>query len=223
MNSRREDVMKRKREERRKRRRLKFRTLFMLSLTLIFNTYAWFLYVTTVSTNMQVHVDAWSVNFAVDGNVVEKEFLYEIEHAYPGMEDINKTITINNSGEKKADLTYKISKVRIINDVYVVEDELTAEEQSALDGTEIKVTSEELIDMLENDFPFKIIIESSSNELEVNGEATVSVSFTWAYDNNNDELDTQYGVDSYKYYQENDGDSAIEATIKIKAQQHNGN
>ena len=50
----------------------------MLSLTLIFNTYAWFLYVTTVSTNMQVHVDAWSVNFEVDSNIVEKEFLLSL-------------------------------------------------------------------------------------------------------------------------------------------------
>lgn len=75
--------MKRKREERRKRRRLKLRTLFMLSLTLIFNTYAWFLYVTTVSTNMTVHVDAWSVNFEVDNQVIEREFLLEVEQAYP--------------------------------------------------------------------------------------------------------------------------------------------
>ena len=68
--------MKRKREERRRRRRLKLRTLFMLSLTLIFNTYAWFLYVTTVSTNMQVHVDAWSVNFEVDDQIIDEEFLF---------------------------------------------------------------------------------------------------------------------------------------------------
>ena len=114
--------MKRKREERRRRRRLKLQTLFMLSLTLIFNTYAWFLYITTVSTNMTVHVDAWSVNFEVDNQVIEKEFVFAIDHAYPGMEEVEKNVTIKNSGEKKAKLTYKISRARILDKEYIVEE-----------------------------------------------------------------------------------------------------
>ncbi len=213
--------MKRKREERRKRRRLKLRTLFMLSLTLIFNTYAWFLYVTTVSTNMQVHVDAWSVNFEVDSNIVEKEFLFEIDQAYPGMTDVNKTVTINNSGEKIATLSYKVSMARILNKVYIVEDELTTEEKANLTGTEIKVTSDEMIRMLNEDFPFKITVTCSSGELDIGAVASVGMQFTWAYDSGNDELDTQYGVDSYKYYQDNAGQPAVQAKIKITAQQKN--
>lgn len=212
--------MKRKREERRRRRRLTLRTIFMLSLTLIFNTYAWFLYITTVSTNMQVHVDAWSVNFQVDGATIEKEFLLEIEHAYPGMQDIEKTVTINNSGEKIADLSYTIASVRIIDEIYVVESELTEEEKATLTGTEIKITTEEMTRMLQEDFPFKISVSCSSTQLDLNAEATVSMAFTWAYESGNDTLDTQYGVDSYKYYQDNAGKPAIEAKIKIKAQQH---
>ena len=146
--------MKRKREERRKRRRLKLHTLFMLSLTLIFNTYAWFLYVTTVSTNITVHVDAWSVNFEVDNQVIEQDFLFDIEHAYPGMEDISKTVKIKNTGEKDAELKYKVVTVRILDDVYVVEEELTTEEKAALTGTEKKLTQDEMISMLIEDFPF---------------------------------------------------------------------
>lgn len=211
--------MKRKREERRKRRRLTLRTIFMLSLTLIFNTYAWFLYVTTVSTNMQVHVDAWSVNFEVDGNIIEREFLFEVDHAYPGMSDIEKTVTVSNSGEKDATLSYNIFYIRILNDIYVVEEELTTEEKASLIGTETKVTSAEMIRMLREDFPFKIEATSSSNQLAINGNATVSMKFTWAYESGDDALDTKYGVDSYKYYEQNAGQPAIQAKIKIKAQQ----
>lgn len=211
--------MKRKREERRRRRRLTLRTIFMLSLTLIFNTYAWFLYVTTVSTNMTVHVDAWSVNFEVDDKVIEREFLFEVEQAYPGMTDVSKTVTVSNSGEKIADLTYKISYARILDKIYVVEEELTTEEKAALTGSETKVTSEEIVRMLNEDFPFKINATCSSDQLAINGSATVGMSFTWAYDSGNDELDTQYGVDSYKYYQNNAGESAIQVKIKIQAQQ----
>lgn len=212
--------MKRKREERRRRRRLTFRTIFMLSLTLIFNTYAWFLYITTVSTNMTVHVDAWSVNFEVDNQTVEKELLFEVDQAYPGMTDVERTVRISNSGEKIADLSYKISYVRILDDVYVVEEELTTEEKAALTGSETKITTDEMNRMLSEDFPFKINVVCSSDQLDINGSATVSMSFTWAYDSGNDELDTKYGVDSYKYYEDNSGEPAIQAKIKIKAQQH---
>lgn len=213
--------MKRKREERRKRRRLKLQTLFMLSLTLIFNTYAWFLYVTTVSTNMTVHVDAWSVNFEVDNQIVEKEFVLAVDHAYPGMDEVEKSVTIKNSGEKKAELTYTISRARILNQEYVVEDELTADEIAALTGAEIKVTSDELKRMISEDFPFKITITNSSDILDINQEANVTMKFAWEYDTGDDALDTQYGVESYEYYQNNPGKSAIEVRIKIVAQQHN--
>lgn len=211
--------MKRKREERRRRRRLTLRTIFMLSLTLIFNTYAWFLYVTTVSTNMQVHVDAWSVNFEVDGNIIEKEFLFEVDHAYPGMSDIERTVTVSNSGEKDATLSYNIFYIRILNDIYVVEEELTTEEKAELTGNETKVTSDEMIRMLKEDFPFKIEATCSLNQLVANGNATVSMKFNWAYESGDDALDTKYGVDSYKYYEQNAGQPAIQAKIKIKAQQ----
>lgn len=211
--------MKRKREERRRRRRLTVRTIFMLSLTLIFNTYAWFLYITTVSTNMQVHVDAWGVNFEVDGTVIEKDFILAVDHAYPGMEGINKTVTITNNGEKVAEITYKIASLRVLDKTYVVESELTSEEKAALTGSETKITEEEMTRMLEEDFPFQISVVSSSNELDINEEATVTMSFTWAYESGDDELDTQYGVDSYKYYEDNEGEPAIQAKIKLKAQQ----
>ncbi len=214
--------MKIKREERRKRRRLKLKTLFLLSLTLIFNTYAWFLYVTTVSTNMTVHVDAWSVNFEVGDEVIEDDFVFEIDHAYPGMDDIEKTVTVNNSGEKDATLSYVITTVRIFDDVYIVKDELSQEEKDQLTGNEIEKTAEELKKMLEEDFPFKITVSINSNDLTMNGgEATINVKFTWEYESGDDELDTKYGVDSFKYYQENTGKPAIEVKIKLRAEQKN--
>lgn len=212
--------MKRKREERRKRRRLKLHTLFMLSLTLIFNTFAWFLYVTTVSTNMTVHVDAWSVNFEVDNHIVEKEFIFPIDEAYPGMEDVEKTVKINNQGEKQADLSYTIPIVRILDKTYIVEDELTTAEKATLTGNEIKITEDEMIKMLNEDNPFKIVAICSSDVLDLNGEANVKISFSWKYEAGNDENDTKFGIDSYKYYKDNEGKSAIEVKIKIVAKQH---
>lgn len=212
--------MRRKREERRRLRRLKIRTLFMLSFTLIFNAYAWFLYVSTVSTNMTVHVEAWSVDFTVDNEAVEKELLFDVEEAYPGMQDVNKTVSITNSGEKLADIKYKISRISIFDTEYIVEKELTSEEKEQLTGNETKVTEEELVAMLANDFPFKLIITSTKDELDTGQMASVTINFSWDYEGGDDSLDTKYGVDSYNYYQENDGKAPITAKIKISVQQH---
>lgn len=212
--------MRKKREERRRLRRLKIRTIFMLSFTLIFNAYAWFLYITTVSTNMTVHVEAWSVNFSVDNEAVERELLFDVEHAYPGMDEVKKTIAITNSGEKSADVNYKIASITILDKQYVVEEELTSEEKDMLTGQETKLTQEEMVRMLANDFPFKLIVTSTKDQLDIGQNASVSISFSWEFEGGDDSLDTKYGVDSYKYYQENNGEAPIKAKIKINVQQH---
>ena len=138
------------------------------------------------------------------------------------MDDVEKTVTVNNSGEKDATLSYVITTARIFDDIYVVEDELSTDEKNNLTGTETKMTAEELAQMLLEDFPFEITVNVSSTDLAMNGgEATINVKFTWAYESGDDELDTQYGVDSYKYYQDNTGKSAIEIKIKLKAEQKN--
>lgn len=211
----------RRRQERRRIRRLKIRTLFMLSLTLIFNAYAWFLYVTSVSSNMIVHVESWSINFSVDDEAVEKEILFDIESAYPGMDTINRTVEVSNNGKKAAEVRYIVTKARILDEVYIVPDQLDQEDIDQLRGGETKVTKDEMIRMLEQDFPFKINLSCSSYSLETGQSASVSLEFEWPYGNDSDEIsskdeeDTKYGVGSYEYYEEN-GENKPAMQIKVK-------
>ena len=114
------------RKQKRIKNRVTLRTLFLLSITLIFNTYAWFLYLTTVSSNITAHVEAWHVQFKVDDEIVEREFPVQIEHAFPGMTNQQKTITVINDGEKDADISFAIKSVRIFDDVYVASDLIEA-------------------------------------------------------------------------------------------------
>ena len=211
--------MRRKREERRRLRKLKVKTVFMLSITLIFNAYAWFLYITTVSMNTTVHVEAWNVNFESDNQDVERELLFDIEEAYPGMDDVIKTISISNSGEKIAEIKHSIVSMTIFGKTYVVEEQLLDEEKALLTGTETKMTQEEITNMLLNDFPFKIMVESQKDELNIQETSDVTVKFSWAYDNGDDNLDTQYGVESYQYYKEHENEEPIKVKIKISVQQ----
>ena len=61
-----------KRKQRRIKNRVTIRTLFLLIITLIFNTYAWFTYFNTISANMTAHVDKWHIQFKIDDEVVER-------------------------------------------------------------------------------------------------------------------------------------------------------
>ena len=211
----------RRRQEKRRLRRLKMRTLFMLSLTLIFNAYAWFLYITSVSSNMTVHVESWSINFSVEDEAVEKEILFDINSAYPGMETINRTVNVSNDGKKAAEVKYIVTKVRVLDTVYVVPDQLDQTDIDQLTGREIEKTKDEMIDMLENDFPFKVNLSCSSYSLETGDSASVSLEFEWPFGTDSDvisqkdEDDTKYGVGTYEYYEEN-GTTKPAMQVKVK-------
>ena len=206
------------RRERRLKSRVTLRTLFLLAITLIFNTYAWFLYLNTVSADLTVHVDAWHVTFQVDEEQVDKQFEFAVGNAYPGMTDKSKTVTITNSGEKVADLIYSIKSARIFNDIYF--------SKEAADGGEVVptgatiLTEEELLTKLQSDYPFQIVFNSSGDTVEIGDEGSLTITFSWDYETDNDENDTLYGTMAYDYYNSHTESNSIEIIINIKATQH---
>ena len=44
-------------------KKIKIKNILILILLLLFNTYAWFIYTTKVSTDLTAHVSAWNVDF----------------------------------------------------------------------------------------------------------------------------------------------------------------
>lgn len=207
------------RAERRLKKRITFRTLFLLAITCIFNTYAWFLYVNTVSANLTAHVEAWHVQFEVDDEIVERQFSVAIEHAYPGMANVVKTVTILNNGEKAADLSYAIKSLRIFDNVYVATDQLETGDTIPQGATQ--TTSANLLNMIQNNYPFTITIASSQNTVNINTEGTLTFTFSWAYESGQDATDTEYGTDAYDFYEDNPGVDAIEIVVKLVVTQHN--
>ncbi len=207
------------RKQRRIKNRVTIKTLFLLSITLIFNTYAWFLYVTTVSSNITAHVEAWHVQFKVDDEIVEREFPIRIEHAYPGMTNQQKTITVINDGEKDADIDYAIKSIRIFNDVFVASDQLGAGDTVPTGATQM--TSSQLITKIQNDYPFTLSITSSQNTITAEQQGTLTISFIWPYESGDDATDTSYGTTAYDFYATHHDTEAIELVIKLIVTQHN--
>lgn len=192
----------------------------MLSITLIFNTFAWFLYMTEVSTKMNVHVDSWSISFKIDDEELQsREVQLDINQAYPGMLSVDRYVQVVNKGEKIANVSYTFYKVRVIDTTYVVRDLLSSEEILELDGNENEVTEEELAEILSTQYPFRMYVTNSATSLSTGDASDIHIRFEWDYEGGDDDLDTQYGVDSYTYYQNNEGQPAIQAKVKLVARQ----
>ncbi len=215
--------MRRRRREKisRKQRRIKnrvtFRTLFLLTVTLIFNTYSWFLYNNTVSADLTAQVDAWKVQFALDSNPVNESFTFNIDHAYPGMETQAKDLVVSNLGDKVADLDFSIRYLRVFSNEYVsttaVADGMTVP-QGATTLTEAQILSK-----LQNDYPFTLSISKSASTIAINGTAHIYLSFSWAYESGDDDLDTDYGLAAYTYNTAHPTSPSIEMIINVTAKQ----
>ena len=207
-----------KRKERRLKNRVTLRTLFLLAITLIFNTYAWFLYLNTVSADITAHVDAWHVTFEVDHEDVEKSFEFQVAHAYPGMPNQSKTVSIINSGDRIADLTYSIKSARIFNNVYFSQEAVEGGEIAPIGATIL--TEANLLTKLQTEYPFNITFTPSGNTIENGQNGSLTITFSWVYENDNDENDTLYGTRAYDYYKTNSDTDTIEIIVIIKATQH---
>lgn len=206
------------RKQKRIKNRVKIRTLFLLVLTLMFNTYAWFLYVSTVSSSLTAHVEAWHVKFKVDNELVNRDIPIVIEHAYPGMSDEVKTVTIINDGQKDADVRFAIKSIRIFDDLYIATDLLSTGD--TIPTGAIETTSEILNNKIQTDYPFYLSVESSEDTIGANSEETLTITFSWQYESGDDETDTNYGEMAYSYYEANPTSQAIEMVIKLIVEQH---
>ena len=206
------------RKQRRIKNRVTLRTLFLLAITLIFNTYAWFMYATTVSTNMSAHVEAWRVEFEVDNHNIDRVLNIYIEHAYPGMPNQVKTVIIRNRGDKPADIEYNIKSVKIFDTSYIATDLLDTNE-TVPNGT-IQSTSSALLSKMQNDYPFHLDFSLNSGTLAVGQMTSMTVTFDWPYESGDDNTDTSYGTEAYTYNQENPDSYPIEIFIKLTVYQH---
>ena len=210
--------------------KLKVKTVALLLVTLIANTYAWFIYIATVSANLSMHIKNWNVTFS-DGQA-EDDFVFTVDRIYPGMDDAQQTITVTNSGETKAKMQLVVQSVKILDSEHYVTSEFAASNPTAT-----VMTTDDLLDKILDDYPFKIHIlinntQYDGSEFTVNSGGSVAVVFkvTWAYETgntvneiaNNDSIDTAWGSNAYTFMQTaSSTDYCIEVKVKMQAVQDN--
>lgn len=209
---------------------LQIKTVILLILTLLANTYAWFIYLSTVEAKIEMHINEWEFQLE-DGD--SQGFIFTVEEIYPGMEDATKEITAKNKeGSMTADLSCEVVRLKILDQEYLLG-------QEKEDGT--TYTSDELISKMLNDYPFKIKIFINDKEyrgsidnltMAAGEDTTIKLMVTWDYETGNvvngvadgDEEDTKWGSLAYDYLVNTPSPErySVQVELAIKAVQHEG-
>ena len=184
-------------------KKVKFKTLFLLMITLASNSFAWFIYTTKVSSNISAKVRAWNVSFDVNGENVEKTIEINIDSLYPGMTTYTQTLTASNSGEARAQISYEVIRANILGD----------------DLTSMNYSDIQIINYLRSYYPFSIDFHVSNDIVQSNSEETITISVSWPYESGQDEEDTKWGNLAYTYHSSHPDTPSIDLSIKITAYQ----
>lgn len=183
-------------------KRIKLRNLILLILLLSFNSYAWFIYATKVSTGMSAHISSWNVHFQAGEEEIKTEIMLDFDIIYPGMEIQSKTVTAYNTGETLANLSYEIKTIRILDTTYTTSETLT---------------QEAILSTIDTTCPFDLTFEiDNSNLNSTDGRANFTATISWPMEGN-DVLDTEWGELAYKYNKNNPTSPSIHIELVIKA------
>lgn len=203
--------------------------LLIFSVILIINTYAWF------SSDKDVNLDgltgdvtSWDVYYYVNSDtnqILDQTATFTIEELYPGMADREDVVHIHNIGKASTSIRYELISVKVFGQEVLSQLRTDGEIQTSGDTTNL---------FSAGNYPFNISYTYDRDKLQgtyvdddttPNASATFKFNVNWAYEGTGSEsenaakdaLDTKFGKDAYKYYQEasNDPTKAIEIQVKI--------
>lgn len=184
------------------KKRIRKRTLFFLVIALIANSFAWFIYTNKVSNSITTGVRSWKITFDQDGQDLEENVEFNFDDIYPGIDTQVKQIDITNNGEMTAYISYQIESIQIFDETYTKEN----------------YTQEQLINILNNNYPFKLSFINSDTEIIVGQTGNFTATLNWPFESGDDEADTYYGKKSYEFKEESN-EPQIKIIVKIKASQ----
>ena len=187
--------------------------IIILIVFIMANTFAWFIYANKVSSNINVHVKGWNVTFEANQNQITNQVNVTVDDLYPGMTDYEYNISAYNNSEVTANLTYEIIEARILNDTYVTVEGRGSRGETVL-STDL--LSADLEDMLAEDYPFTITLSTTGSLLSTNnGQQDFYLNVEWPYENNQDSLDTTWGIAASNYKTSHPNSPSISLIVKL--------
>ncbi len=191
--------------------KLNIMSIFLLFVSFVSVTLAWFAYSGIANFATEIDVKAWYIELEKDGEAVSNDIVLSLSQIYPGMDTVSEIVNIKNLGDSDAQVKYSIVSARILGEVedeYIIDNEI--------------ITSEYVEDLLSHEYPFKININLSKNYVLSKGEeSSFELSVSWPLDSDNDALDSLWGTKAFKFFQEEqnkrdqDPDYQIRTAIQI--------
>lgn len=186
------------------KRSMRFKILILLAILLSFNTFAWFVYTSTISTSIKGYVKSWKISFENNIDAVQY-FDFNLKDLFPGMPNYENSVRIHNYSETKAEVNFKIKKIRVLNQVYSDSD----------------YSSEQLLSFLNNN-PFNVKFILTKNILNpLDDFTTFKVDVKWPYEQNNDDADTIWGHNAYEFKKNFPDKKQLEIEVMLSAKQIN--
>lgn len=185
------------------KKRLRRRTIFFLILTLMANTFAWFIYSNKVSNNITTGVKSWKINFKQDGVDIVNNVEFKIDSIYPGMPDYTNSLSITNIGETAANISYEVEEIKILDEFYNSD----------------MYSSTDLINRLKDNYPFKMNFSINNQEVGTGQTSEFTFSLVWPYESGHDEADTYWGKKSASFKEQYPDKEQIAIKVKIIAGQ----
>ena len=185
------------------KKRLRRRNLFFLILTLMANTFAWFIYSNKVSNNITTGVKSWKINFKQDGVDIVNNVEFKIDSIYPGMPDYTNSLSITNIGETAANISYEVEEIKILDEFYNSD----------------MYSSTDLINRLKDNYPFKMNFSINNQEVGTGQTSEFTFSLVWPYESGHDEADTYWGKKSASFKEQYPDKEQIAIKVKIIAGQ----
>lgn len=185
--------------------RLNLMSLFLITVSFISVTLAWFAYSGRATVGAEIDVKAWFIELENNGEKVSNQVTISLSNIYPGMETMDEVYKIKNLGDSDAELKYSIISARILDDDnnnYIVGEDST---------------SEYVEDLLSHEFPFSININLSKNYVLSKGEESYfNISISWPLDSGTDLIDSQWGNKAYNFQVNEANKKELDSNYQIR-------
>ena len=129
------------------KKRFRLRHILFVAIIISANTFAWFIYMDKISSDIDVKIKSWNVSFKLDNQDMTDYINFTVSEIYPGMTPYNQALAVTNDGEVDARLYYEIVSVKVLDEYFTTEDGVTTEAQ--------------LKTIMQERYPFKIQITTT--------------------------------------------------------------
>ncbi len=149
------------------KKRMGVRTFLLVLFLFGVNVFAWFVYISEADIHTDANVAAWDLNF-YDGSALVNNIVISPE-IYPGMQSVEKTITISNASDVGATVVWTPK------DIYFAGQRMFADESN----------SSAISQALADDYPFKVGFGSTKIILDYIDSADFTVQIYWPFEETN--------------------------------------